>query len=96
MAIKHHALSMLLFFTIAIIAVYYLMSPAVPVKKTVYGEEIKGEFAGLLHSGMDMRYEAWTEYPKYNTGMGILAGIGFVGGTISGISMCRVKRDETD
>lgn len=91
---------LILFTAIAVVAVYYLLSPAVPHYQ---GEDImpyRGEGAyfdqfptGLSYQGMHLRYQAWLEYPKYAVGMGILALMGF-GGMVLAAWQLAVLKDE--
>lgn len=76
--IKSLGIVMVFLLVIAVVSVGLILSPAVIHKKGV-DEEIILTPAATTFEGLQLRVDAWKEYPEYNIGLGALAALSFSG-----------------
>jgi len=96
----YSGLIMLIFLAIAIICVYFVLSPAaVHIKQfdftTNKYEETVSAPAATTYGGLALRAEAWKEYPKYNIGIGIIGVLAFAGATAT-CGLMYLQKEQTD
>lgn len=77
---------MVLLMVIALICIGLILQPVEIHEKDIWGIESINAPAATTSMGLVLRAEAWKEYPKYNIGLGIVAGLAFLGS----VFMCRL------
>lgn len=84
--------TMLLLMGIALTSIGLIFQP-VKVHVVTQGEERTFAPAAMTANGMALRAEVWKESPAYNTGLGVIAIIAFIGAVNMCYMMYEVKNN---
>ncbi len=86
-------IAMILFMGIALVAIGFAFSPATVHIKAGDSEGIFADSA-LTVQGMQLRADAWEEYPQYNIGFGVIGVLAFLGAVWASRLMYLLKEVE--
>lgn len=86
---------MVLLLAIALVSISFILSPT-KVHTRVGDYELSSAPGALSYNGLMLRVEAWKEYPQYNIGLGVVAGLSLFGAVYACRLMYSLKERQND